>query len=348
MHESVEPQIDNKLLPLPIISYYSVATLNVMGKSPAEIAHNHGQKMHNKQKQEELEKRCAEAQKDTVTSRGSPNSRQSSRLAKIKSPEIQQHSQLGKRSSYTGSPSTGTPTSAKNSPAHNPPLAAISSIDNNDSTPIKFITKDISRRPIDYVERFLSYKDPETDRHGVGVVGSFDVEQNKYEVQFTFTDNEAPFKHTDRCPLQWVEENMIHNDTYNAWSKEVGKHLELDSPKGRLRRTPASSSTANQNKPTKTKRKTAENAYKPDDDDTNDGSEGDTPMRNQTNKKRRDSQNFSTQVLLLWFYITYAKRCMILDPLQSASSLSCTGIVQNHLHAPKFLSNVQQRYVSSL
>jgi hypothetical protein len=83
----------------------------------------------------------------------------------------------------------------------------------------------------DYTNYVLSYSCPETERPGTGIVGTYDHEQKRYEVQFTFTDKEEPYTQVDWCPRKFVESNMVDPDVARKWLEEVQKQQEMDTPR---------------------------------------------------------------------------------------------------------------------
>ena len=87
------------------------------------------------------------------------------------------------------------------------------------------------KRYPDYSGCVVSYTCPESNRPGHGIVGKCNHAEGTYEVTFTFTDNQKPKGTTDSCvPLQFVEENMVDDETALAWTTAVANHLLIDSP----------------------------------------------------------------------------------------------------------------------
>ena len=63
-----------------------------------------------------------------------------------------------------------------------------------------------------YTGSIVSYIEPETERSGYGVVGTWRKKQKVYEVHFTFADMQAPFKQVDLCPVTFVEKNLVDQE----------------------------------------------------------------------------------------------------------------------------------------
>ena len=88
----------------------------------------------------------------------------------------------------------------------------------------------------DYTNYVLSYSCPETERPGTGVVGKYDHERKRYEVQFTFTDNKDPYTQVDYCPRKFVEDNLVEPEVARKWLEAVAKQQEIDTPRTRARK----------------------------------------------------------------------------------------------------------------
>jgi hypothetical protein len=84
--------------------------------------------------------------------------------------------------------------------------------------------------PISLRGSVVRYTDPDTQRTANGIIGRYNKEAKKYEVDFTFLDGEAPKTSIDFCTYEWIEEHMIDNDTARAWIEAVDKAFEIDSP----------------------------------------------------------------------------------------------------------------------
>ena len=88
----------------------------------------------------------------------------------------------------------------------------------------------------DYTNYVLSYSCPETERPGTGIVGTYDHDQKRYEVLFTFSDKEEPYTQVDWCPRKFVESNMVDPDVARKWLEEVQKQQEMDTPRTKARK----------------------------------------------------------------------------------------------------------------
>jgi hypothetical protein len=91
-----------------------------------------------------------------------------------------------------------------------------------------------------YTGSILSYIEPETERSGYGVVGTWRRNQKVYEVHFTFADMQAPFKQVDLCPVTFVEKNLVDQEAGAAWLAAAKAQMDLDTPqtKSRKRKNP--------------------------------------------------------------------------------------------------------------
>jgi hypothetical protein len=82
----------------------------------------------------------------------------------------------------------------------------------------------------DYKGRVVSYKDPETDRPGHGIVGEY-VAGEGYHVLFTYTDDLEPRECVDHCPLHWIDASLVDEAVASAWKTAIAKESLHDSPK---------------------------------------------------------------------------------------------------------------------
>jgi hypothetical protein len=61
-------------------------------------------------------------------------------------------------------------------------------------------------------------------------------ERKRYEVQFTFTDNQDPYTQVDYCPKNIVEANLVEPEVARKWLDAVKKQQELGTPRTRARK----------------------------------------------------------------------------------------------------------------
>ena len=81
----------------------------------------------------------------------------------------------------------------------------------------------------DYKGRVVSYTDPDSERPGHGIVGDY-IKGKGYHVLFQYTDDLDPRECVDHCPLHWIADTLVDEDTANAWNTAMEDARKHDSP----------------------------------------------------------------------------------------------------------------------
>jgi hypothetical protein len=87
---------------------------------------------------------------------------------------------------------------------------------------------DLEHKP-DYKGRVVSYTDPDSERPGHGLVGDY-IKGKGYHVLFKYTDDQEPSECVDHCPLHWINDTLVPEDTANAWNTAIEDARLHDSP----------------------------------------------------------------------------------------------------------------------
>jgi hypothetical protein len=81
----------------------------------------------------------------------------------------------------------------------------------------------------DYKGRVVSYTDPDSERPGHGIVGDY-IKGQGYHVLFKYTDDLEPSECVDHCPLHWITDTLVDEETANAWNTAMEDARLQDSP----------------------------------------------------------------------------------------------------------------------